>query len=254
MLLGREIRENMTISATVDNARTKTAVGRHDRLFYTGMSIAMVIAVFVGFAPSYYLKDYFGRPPLLPLVHVHGLVFTTWIVLFFVQTVLIASHRVSVHRRLGIAGAALAALLVMVGVATAVGFARRNVASGGTATLAFLATPFGDMLVFAILATAGLLYRRRPETHKRLMLVATIGLLDAAISRWPLAILRRGPVAFFLVTDLFVLAGVCYDLASRRRIHPAYVWSGLLLMISQPVRLAISHTDAWLALAGKLVR
>ena len=225
----------------------------NDRLFYTGMSIAIAITVFVGFAPSYYLKDYFGAPPLAPLVHLHGLVFTSWIVLFLVQTVLIARHCVSVHRRLGVAGAWLAALLVVVGLATAVGSARRNVATGGTGALAFLATPFGDMLVFAILVTAGILYRRQPETHKRLMLVATIALLSAAISRWPLAIVRTGPVALFLVTDLFVLAGVCYDLASRRRIHPAYVWAGLLLVISQPVRLAISHTDAWLAFAGKLV-
>jgi hypothetical protein len=226
----------------------------NDRLFYTGMSIAIAITVFVGFAPSYYLKDYFGRPPLPPLVHVHGLVFTSWIVLFFAQTVLIASHRVSVHRRLGLAGVGLAALLVVVGLATAVGSARRNVAAGGTGALAFLATPFGDMLVFAILVTAGILCRRRPETHKRLMVVATIALLSAAISRWPLAIIQRGPVALFLVTDLFLLAGVCYDLASRRRIHPAYVWAGLLLVISQPLRLAISHTDAWLAFANKLVR
>jgi len=226
----------------------------NDRLFYAGMSIAIAITVFVGFAPSYYLKDYFGAPPLAPLVHLHGLVFTSWIVLFIAQTVLIASHRVSVHRRLGLAGAGLAALLVVVGLATAVGSARRNVATGGTGALAFLATPVGDMLVFATLATAGILYRHRPETHKRLMLVATIGLLTAAISRWPLAIVQRGPVAFFLVTDLFLLAGVCYDLASRRHIHPAYVWGGLLLVISQPVRLAISHTDAWLAFAGKLAR
>jgi len=244
----------MTVSATLNNTNKKAPVGQYDRLFYTGMSIAIAITVFVGFAPSYYLKDYFGRPPLPPLVHVHGLVFTSWIVLFFVQTVLIASHRVSVHRRLGLAGAGLAALLVMVGLATAVGSARRNVAIGGTGALAFLATPFGDMLVFALLATAGILYRRRPDTHKRLMLLATIGLLTAAISRWPLAIMQRGPVAFFLVTDLFVVAGVGYDLASRRRIHPAYVWGGLLLVMSQPVRLAISHTDAWLAFANKLVR
>jgi hypothetical protein len=132
--------------------------------------------------------------------------------------------------------------------------ARRNVAAGGANTLAFLAIPLTDMLVFAILATAGILYRRRPETHKRLMLVATIGLLSAAVARWPLAFMQRGPVAFFLVTDLFLLAGIGYDLASRRRIHPAYVWRGLLLLISQPVRLAINHTDAWQAFARSLVR
>jgi hypothetical protein len=151
-------------------------------------------------------------------------------------------------------GGMVGALLVVVGLATAVASARRNVAAGGANTLAFLAIPFTDMLVFAILAASGILYRRRPETHKRLMLVATIGLLSAAVARWPLAIMQRGPVAFFLVTDLFLLAGIGYDLASRGRIHAAYLWSGLLLLISQPVRLAISHTDAWLGFARSLVR
>ena len=161
---------------------------------------------------------------------------------------------IGIHRRLGVAGAGLAALVVVVGLTTAVAFARRTVATGGAGTLAFLAIPFGDMLVFAILAGAGIFYRRRPETHKRLMLVATISILGAAISRWPFAIMQTGPVPFFVVTDIFVLTGVCYDLVSQRRIHSAYVWGGLLLLISQPVRLAVGHTDTWLALMGRLVQ
>jgi hypothetical protein len=111
---------------------------------------------------------------------------------------------------------------------------------------------FGDMLVFAILASAAIRYRRRPEAHKRLMLMATISILGAAISRWPFAIMQSGPVPFFVVTGLFVLAGVCYDLVSRSRIHSAYIWGGLFLLISQPIRLAVGHTEAWLALAGWL--
>jgi hypothetical protein len=218
------------------------------------MSIASVLAVFVGFAPTYYLKGFFHAAPLTLLVHLHGLVFTSWVLLFFAQNVLVASRQIGIHRRLGVAGAALAALVVAVGLTTALAFARRTVATGGAETLAFLAIPFGDMLVFGILATAGILCRRRPETHKRLMLVATISILGAAVSRWPFAIMQTGPVAFFVVTDLFVLAGVCYDLVSRRRIHSAYVWGGLLLLVSQPIRLAVGHTETWLALAGRLVR
>jgi hypothetical protein len=230
------------------------AVGRNDRPFYTGMSAAIILTVFVGFAPTYYLKGFFGAAPLAPLVHVHGLVFTCWILLFFAQTVLIARHRTGPHRRLGVAGAGLAALVVVVGLTTTVAVARRVATGGAGRPLSFLAVPFGDMLVFAVLAAAGILYRRRPETHKRLLLVATIGLLDAAFARWPFAIMKAGPVAWFVVTDLFVLAGVCYDLVSRRHVHPANVWGGLLLLISQPIRLAVGHTDTWLALVGRLVR
>ena len=223
-----------------------------DHVFYTGMAVANVITVFVGFAPLYYLGHYFGAP-LTPLVHLHGLVFTSWIVLFLAQTVLLASRRTRLQQRLGLAGAGLAAGLVAVGLATAVASARRDATKAGAAALALLAIPLGDMLVFAILVAAGIVWRRRPETHKRLMLLATIGLLGAVISKWPIAIVRARPAGFFLVTDLFVLAAAGHDLASRRQVHPAYLWGGLVLLVSQPVRLAIAPTDAWIAIARRVV-
>jgi uncharacterized membrane protein YozB (DUF420 family) len=231
-----------------------TSVRRHDRLFYASMSLASIVAVFVGFAPTYYLKSYFRAAPLTPLVHLHGLVFTGWILLFLTQTVLVARHRTDLHRRLGVAGAGLAVLLVVIGVTTATVSARRGFAGGSLEALTFLATPFGDRWCFLILAAAGLLYRRRPEAHKRLMLLATLSILDAAVARWPLAIIRTVPIAFFVITDVFMLAGPIYDLASRRRVHPAYIWGVLLVLISQPVRLLVARTDAWHSFASALVR
>ena len=84
------------------------------------------------------------------------------------------------------------------------------------------------------------------------MLLATISILDAAVARWPVAIMAKGPVAFFAVTDLFIAAGVVFDVASRRRVHRAYVWGGLLIVGSQVGRLAVWHTAAWLAFARML--
>jgi hypothetical protein len=128
----------------------------------------------------------------------------------------------------------LAALLVAVGSLTAVGMARRVVPQRGTQVLSFLATPFGDMLVFAILVGAGIFLRAKPETHMRLMLVATIGLLDAALSRWPFAILQGSAAAFFIAADLFVVTAMLYDVASRGRIHAAYLWAGRLEVLGRP--------------------
>ena len=118
----------------------------------------------------------------------------------------------------------------------------------------FLAVPLTDMLVFALLVAAAIYYRQRPDTHKRLMLLATIGLLDAAISRWRLAFIQSNDVAYFVVTDVFVVAAVMYDLATRRRVDPANIWGGLLLIGSQPLRLLISHTSAWLSFASLVLR
>jgi hypothetical protein len=227
---------------------------RSDRLFYTGMSLAIVVTVFIGFAPTYYLKGHFRDVPLPPLVHLHGLVFTSWIVLFVTQTVLIAAHRTDLHRRLGVAGAVIGALVVILGPTTAIVAGRRNLAAGDVGALTFLAIPLADMAVFLALVSAGLLYRRRPDAHKRLMLLATIGVIDAAIARWPLAMMQTNPNAFFEVTDLFIAAVVLFDIVSRKRVHPATACGGLLIICSQPLRLAIAQTHVWAAFAGALLR
>jgi hypothetical protein len=225
------------------------ATARHtDRLFYSGMALAAVLTVVVGFAPSYYLKGYFGAPALSTVLHVHGLLFTGWIVLFVVQTALVAARRTPVHRQLGVAGAGLAAAMVVVGVVTGIDAAQRGVAVPGVPALSFLIVPLGDVAIFAALVAAALWWRRQPEMHKRLMLLATISILPAAIARWP-GVLPLGPVAFYGIADLFIVVAIAYDLWTRGRVHPAYVWGGLLVVLSQPLRIAVSGTEAWLAVA-----
>jgi len=213
------------------------------------MAIAAAVAVFVGFAPTYYLRPYFQATSLAPILRLHGLVFTAWILLLLTQTSLVAAHRTDLHRRLGFAGAALAGLMVVIGLTAAIVSGRRDVAAGSDEALSFLTTPFADMLVFLLLVAAAIRYRRRAETHKRLMLLATVSILDAAVARWPLAIVATSPYAFFVLTDVFIAAGVVYDLASRRRVHPAYTWGGVLIVASQPLRLVVGQTDTWRAVA-----
>jgi hypothetical protein len=225
-----------------------------DRIFYTGMAMAAAVAVFVGFAPTYYLRPYFQTTSLAPILRLHGLVFTAWILLLLTQTSLVAAHRTDLHRRLGFAGAALAGLMVAIGLTTAIVSGRRDVAAGSDEALSFLTTPFADMLVFLVLVAAAIWYRRRAETHKRLMLLATISILDAAVARWPLALVATSPYAFFVLTDVFIAAGVVYDVASRRRVHPAYVWGGILIVASQPLRLMVGQTDAWRAVARLILQ
>lgn len=224
---------------------------RSDRLFYTSMAAAIALTVFAGFARTYYLKGYFASPALPPLRHFHGLIFTSWVLLFICQTALVAARRTDIHRRLGIAGAILAATMIVVGVVTAIDAARRGSSPPGIDPLAFLIVPIFDMVVFGILVGAAVWMRRRTETHKRLMLAGTISLVTAAVARLPGV---AGPIAFFALTDVFLVPGVVYDLRSRGRIHPAYVWGGLLLIASQPLRLALAGTSAWLSLAASLAR
>ncbi|HXE80853.1 MAG TPA: hypothetical protein VNK41_08895 [Vicinamibacterales bacterium] len=229
-----------------------------DRLFYTGMAIVMAAVVFVGFSRTYYLpltgsgqlSTFSGLPPT-PLVHVHGALFTGWVLLFILQTALIASHRVRVHRRTGIAGAILATAMVVVGVQTAITAAGRGAAPPGVPPLSFLAIPLTDMLLFAGFVGTAVWQRGHREAHKRLMLLAYVSLMAAPVARLP-GVMPLGPFGFFGLAFVFLVLGILYDWQSRRRVHPVYIWGGLVLVLSVPLRLLLSGTAAWQAVAAFL--
>lgn len=232
-----------------------------ERAFFPAMALLIALTVFVGFYPTYYLMPVLGKPdgplPMTPLVHVHGALFTSWIVLLAVQTALITTRRTGVHRKLGVFGACVAGAMVFVGSLTAIYGMARGSGPPGIDPARFLAIPLFDMVVFGVLATAGIVLRRDTQTHKRLMLLATIGILPAAIARWPLAILQAGPIAFFGINDLYLVPLVAFDVATRGRLHRATLWGSLVILLSQPLRLVISGTDIWVRFAeaaGALVK
>ena len=228
-----------------------------DRWFFTGMAIAVVATVVAGFAPTYYLKPLFATPALPLSVHVHGALFTAWVLLFAAQTSLVAANRTDLHKRLGIGGALLAAAMVVSGTFVAIDSARRARpalgALAGAPPSFVLVIPLASVVVFTILVGLGLYYRRRAETHKRLMLLATIALLPPALGRIQL-LNAVGPQAFFGITVLFIVVVVAYDYWTRRRVHAVSLWGGLFLALSFPGRIAVGHTDAWLTFARWLVR
>lgn len=225
------------------------ALARGKRRFHVGIALAIAITVFAGFAPTYYLRAYYQSTPLGGLRHLHGVVFTAWVLLFLIQATLVSSGRVALHRRMGVGGAVLAALMVVVGTTTAVVQTSEGRSPLGVPPLSFLAVPFFDMVVFAGLVATGLWHRRRADTHKRLMTLATISLLAAPIARLPFGAAMVGLPGVFAMADLFIVACILYDLTALRRVHPATLWGGLAIVVSQPLRLAISGTGAWLGFA-----
>jgi hypothetical protein len=219
------------------------------RAFFIGVSLAMVAAVFVGFSRSYYLKGWYGSPALPTLYHLHAFLFTSWMLLLVVQTTLVASRRTPLHRQLGVVGGVLAALMTVAAIAMTLDLARRAVAGSSPEGLGFVIVPFMTLVVFPVLVGAALYYRRQPEIHKRLMLVATLELVTAGVARIPGA---GSMPLFFVLTDLGLVAMLAYDLFTRRRPHPATVWSGLFLIASQVVRTTLGGTAAWIAFARTL--
>jgi hypothetical protein len=244
----------MAVYSEVINQREPSK--RRERLFYIGMAVALVLTVFSGFSRTFYLRPYFDARPLIPLLIVHGVVFTGWLALLVIQTTLVATKRIRTHMRLGIAGMVLALLMVLIGSFTAIIRAKLfTVPPGAGSPLSFLTIPLGDMLIFAILVGSAFYFRRRVDTHKRLMLLATIGILPAAVARLPFAFIQQyGPLAFFGLSDLFIVPCLIYDLITRGRPHRATILGGALIVLSQPLRLIIGGTNAWIAFAAWLTQ
>jgi hypothetical protein len=221
-----------------------------ERIFWSGLCWAIAAVVFAGFSRTYFLANYFNGPPLSLLVHAHGLVFTSWIVLLLVQTTLVASNQTKVHRKLGMVAIGLVVLMVVLGTAAAIKMAALGRSPpGAPPPLVFLTIPLFEMVTFPTLIGLGLYYRKRTDYHKRLIVIATIAISSAAVARLPLSIMRFGPPAFFGLTDAFMIPIVVYDFATRGKIHPATLGGGLFVIGSQILRLIIGGTAAWEAFA-----
>jgi hypothetical protein len=245
--------------ATASTAARPAAPHASDRIFFSTLAVVLALTVFAGFASSYYLPLVRGDAmatlsggPFTPLVHLHGALFSAWVVLFLVQTLLVAARRVALHRRLGVAGVMLAAAMVPVGIRAAVATAARGGGPPGIDPLEFLVVPLFDVGLFGAFVAWAVVRRRNREAHKRLMLLAYVNIVTAAIARLP-AVSAVNPLAFFGVAFLVVVAGAVYDYRSRGRVHPVYLWGGSLFAASVPLRVALSGTDAWHAFARFLI-
>lgn len=219
--------------------------------FYTWVAVAAALIVFAGFARTYYLKELFGTRSLPLLLHVHGLVMTLWFVLFLVQVRLVAARRTDLHRRLGVIGALLALLVVTVGATTIIIRAKPHFKPGHS--LAFLAFQLSILLVFAVLVAGAVLLRRRSNFHKRLMLLASVSILQPAIVRLPLRFIQTNPLVSLVLIDLCVLAPVVFDTIKNRKLQPAFGWGALLILASQPLSFLLGATHVWTRFATWLL-
>jgi hypothetical protein len=207
---------------------SKTRPGRrYDNLFVSGMVSLLLGTVLFGFARTYFLVGMFRAPLANRLLHVHGAVFTCWMLLLIVQTSLIRGHRVDVHRKLGL-----------------VGFGRNVAPIPHLDAKTFYTIPMGGMLIFSTLIFFAYRMRRNPAAHKRLILIATIAIMDAAIDRWPLAFVHHNHVSE-LFNYSFLLFIVVYDLWSTGKVQQVTAWASLFVIAFQQLRIPIGQTSTW---------
>jgi hypothetical protein len=216
--------------------------------------VAVAALVLIGFARTFYLKIWFDTPPLTRLLHLHGAMFTAWLALHYTQARLIAARRVDLHMRLGIAGAVLGYSMFFVGVAAAVQGAALGHQPTDAPPLVFMAIPVGTITVFVLLLTAALSMRRRPDWHKRLMLLATFALIIPAAARLSTYFVGRPYPQIGIVATILLVAW-CW-IEDRRRIghvHPAYKIAGTFMVLSLPARMLMGYTETWQQFAQWLV-
>ena len=217
--------------------------------FYVGSALILVAIVAFGFAPSFYFR--YARslagatsPPLPTYLILHGIVLSSWYLLFLTQTCLIATKRVEIHRAVGLAGAVVAILLFAVSLNVVLRSPARNLAAGASIAQISLMV-IGDIAIlflFAALVTFGLLLRGRKEFHKRLMTLASVSIVAPAIARWPGAEAAL-PLSVVIPQLSFCAALVVHDMVTMRRVHPATIWgvAAYVLVAGASVPLAFSE-------------
>ena len=244
--------------ATVAGRKTRRSL-RSERAFFLSMMAAIFLLVVWGFAPSFYMRGWMSPPAshidrpgwMGWLFIVHGVLFTLWLLLFALQTVLIGSKRLPLHKRIGRSVYPLYFAVIAMGLFVGFLGARYGFHNVPFDSITFSALPWLVILVFAVLAWAGLNERSDPQRHKRLMLLATIAISDAGIARVTLVHAYLPP--WMSATVLLLIPLIVWDLATLHRVHRTTVKGGLLVAAALLLSVPIGMSKPWHAAVSTLI-
>ena len=241
----------MAINANVLSPRVA------ERKLFLAAAIGFPLVVLAGYFKSYYFSAFFSdaRPVANTLVHVHGLVMSTWVLYFVAQVALIRTKNVKLHMTMGFAGIALAVLVIVTGMATAYDAQLvRGAAPPGANPHSFFVFPVSDMTLFVILFAAAVYFRKRPTEHKTLMLLTAINFVPAALFRIPAVPPEYTVLWAFGTPALLAIAILAWHTWKHGKLNKVFAAGVALLLIALPLRPIISETSAWLSFVGWLAR
>lgn len=245
----------MTTSAVVRPLQRSHVPPRTwDRVFFSTMSVLILGIVYYGFARSYFLAGTVRAPLPNVLIHIHGAVFTSWIVLLLIQNALVVTNNVRIHRKLGMWGFGLATSMFALGLLAGVDAMRRGEGIWGLDPQAFFAVPVTDITLFAILIYAAFRARAKPEAHKRLILIGTLAITDAAMARFPIAALQQHIIYQDYLLFGLLLIVAAYDLVSLRRISGTTIWASALVVLFHLTRIPLGKSAAWHSFASLFLK
>jgi hypothetical protein len=238
-------------------SRRTTASSRHallENYFYFLMTLLIFGIVVYGFSHTVDQNLIHPAVPRPFTLYVHAAVFSGWLVLFVLQSTLVRSHHVSWHRRVGWFGAGLGALIPVLGVATAITMGRFNLFQlHQPGAAAFLIIPLWDMATFTPAFALAVYWRKKPEFHRRLILIASCALTAASFGRFPPNILPR--IVFYAGVDSLILLGVIRDLIVNRSIHQVYRYALPAIILGQVVVMytATVQPALWMRIAHAML-
>ena len=251
----------MIFRLSMNRTNTLAPTARDERNFFTIITTAFAIVVFAGFARTFFFRPLFPEAQSFaapePIFLIHGFFFTAWIVLLLLQALLIRDTRVELHRSVGWVGTGVAVFVILLGAYGALLAAQRPGGFIGVPLppMQFLIFPLLDIVLFATFFFLAILNRSRPQFHKRLMVLAAVNLVEAAIIRIPIGFIGAGvPFTSRGLSYLFIVALVLWDFRTSGRVHRVTLWGSLLIIISFPARMLISQTQTWTDIARWLVQ
>jgi len=224
-----------------------------EKYFYFSMSLLIAAVIIYGFSQTIDRRLIHARPQPPFLLTVHAILFSTWVVFYLLQSVLVRIRKVRIHRTLGWAGAALGVCMIVVGPWVAVVMARFDTVQLHRPNRdAFLIVPLSDILTFAIFLGLAILWRTNPERHRRLMLIASCVLTGAAFGRMPL---MHTALYFYGGIDGLILLGALRDLTVSRRIHTVYLIAIPSLVVAQTTvaHIFLHRAAFWIRIAHRLL-
>lgn len=216
--------------------------------FHFWITVVMALFVFGGFATTYWIPVARGAIPFPPIVHLHGVVFSLWMVMLVVQSLLVNVRNVPLHRSLGTFGIALATAMIVLSFQITVMFGHFALADPMPDYYILMYLGIAAVLSFATQFTLAMRNTRRPEYHRRLILLATLPILPPGINRLYMAIwqLDRAPIlATYLTMDAMALAILMHDLTSMKKVSRATWIGGSLLLAQQIIHPLVIGTEGF---------
>lgn len=233
----------------------KPSRGRTTDSFFILAGVLCLILVLTGFSLTYIKPVFAGTFTGSIPVHFHGVVFFAWLLLFIAQPLLIQKRKLSMHRKIGSFGFALAVIMLIMGVYVALVSAREGRAGGSPfPAYHFLIIPLTDMLLFGGFILVALLNLKKSETHKRLMLLATVAILPAAFGRLFSYMDITHPAIMLLMTESIVLLGMAVDFVRTKSVHKVYLWGGGIMLFVHFIRIPLGGTEIWRSVAETLIK